>query len=573
MSLFNNGQNLFSNLHFLMTKLSRKLLVFLLFLMLAQLFLGFLEILSVASVVPLFEVLSGEEVTNSESWILVRDLLTLITGQNDPQILAIIFFVVSTGSASILKLLFFFLREKLFLRMCMELSKSLFQSVFFVKPTIFLQRNSDQITANFANDLNSAVGSLQGIFTLLSSAVISGCIIVFTIMESFDVAKIVFPLILVYYLIVSRSFIPRVIDNGSASTQAFTDKTGAVHNAISNYVGAFLYGSWAKFERLYLYAELRYRKARASSTLIRELPRPLLELILISSFSYILLSTILTNGNITDISTKMVAFVFAAYRLLPYVQVIYNSSAGVVSEKLAIERLSELLKVENSKSDLFGPASNFNFHNLEVSNFGLARNEQLNSKLVKKLNLSFLKGDRIFITGKSGSGKSTLLLSLMGVIEQQYRNIKVNDQTLDVIGEAWREQIAFCSGKTSWINGTIRENLSLHSLETISDEEIWSALKTVELDVEVSELKDQLNAKMNTISDGVSLGQAQRLAIARTLLHKRPILILDEGTNSIEAEKEQRIVERLSKLENLDLIILVSHNQSLKRYFDKIITI
>ena len=175
------------------------------------------------------------------------------------------------------------------------------------------------------------------------------------------------------------------------------------------------------------------------------------------------------------------------------------------------------------------------------------------------------------IVGPSGSGKSTLVDLIIGVLEPTAGRVEISRLTPGSALVEWPGALGLVPQTPFVINGSIRENICMGiAPEFIPETSIWEALKLANLDQFVLSNSEKLDYQVGENGNRLSGGQKQRLVIARALLTKPRILILDEATSSLDAESESRISEALEKLRGQVTIISVAHRLSVARTADKV---
>lgn len=167
-------------------------------------------------------------------------------------------------------------------------------------------------------------------------------------------------------------------------------------------------------------------------------------------------------------------------------------------------------------------------------------------------------GDVIAITGPSGEGKTTLLRLLLGLVEPRSGTARLCGKEAYPIGAGTRQAFAYVPQGNSIFAGTVAQNLRLFCPEA-TDEALRRALDAVCALEFVEQLPGKLEHPLGAGGQGLSEGQAQRLAIARALLRGAPILLLDEATSALDVETEQRILRNLQSREWARTCILVTH--------------
>ena len=175
--------------------------------------------------------------------------------------------------------------------------------------------------------------------------------------------------------------------------------------------------------------------------------------------------------------------------------------------------------------------------------------------------LTVKKGDFVAITGISGIGKSTLLKLLLGVFNAQNGCITLKTTDGEIaVDKNTRRLFSYVPQGNMVVSGTIRENLTFIN-DDVTEDEIAQAVEVSCAKQFIDELPRGLETVIGEKGLGLSEGQIQRLAIARSLLSKAPILLLDEATSALDEKTEKQFLTNLRQLENMTCII-VSHKKA-----------
>ena len=191
-------------------------------------------------------------------------------------------------------------------------------------------------------------------------------------------------------------------------------------------------------------------------------------------------------------------------------------------------------------------------------------------KVLNGVNLSIENGALVAIVGESGSGKSTIASLILKNYKADNGNIKINN--LDYENTSFKDickKVSLISTNSYIFNGTILENLLMAKKDATS-EEIENALKTANLYDFVETLPKGLNTKVGEDGNLLSGGQKQRLALARTILGNRDMIIFDEATSNIDMESEEKIWRSIYKLSKEKTILVISHRLANVKNADKI---
>ncbi|HEP1832025.1 TPA: ABC transporter ATP-binding protein [Streptococcus suis] len=182
------------------------------------------------------------------------------------------------------------------------------------------------------------------------------------------------------------------------------------------------------------------------------------------------------------------------------------------------------------------------------------------------------KGQFMGIIGGTGSGKSTLVDLLQALYSVPTNQLSLfNDGKSPKNLKEWRQQIAIVPQQAQLFAGTIRSNLSL-GLEEISDSDLWSALEIAQAKSFIED-KGGLDSPVEAFGKNFSGGQRQRLTIARAILQKAPILILDDATSALDYLTESRLLVAIRQELPGQNLIMVSQRTNSLRTADQILVL
>lgn len=240
-------------------------------------------------------------------------------------------------------------------------------------------------------------------------------------------------------------------------------------------------------------------------------------------------------------------------------------------EKMADEK--ELNNITSLEVDLDSisnkVSSNFNKPNIVFDNVSFAY--KANNNILNNINLTIESGETIAFVGPSGEGKTTIIRLILSLINPTEGNVLLSEGDLvKEINRNYRELISYVPQGNTLFSGSIRDNLK-YGNPNASDDEIKVALSNAcALDF-VNELEDGLDTMIGEKGVGISEGQAQRIAIARSFLRERPILILDEATSALDPETEVNVLKAVRALPTKPTCIIITHRPSALNICNRII--
>lgn len=202
---------------------------------------------------------------------------------------------------------------------------------------------------------------------------------------------------------------------------------------------------------------------------------------------------------------------------------------------------------------------------LSVENLGL-RYAADKDTIIDNISFEGKQGEIIGVTGSIASGKSTLGLSLLGLYPY-IGSIKIDDRELKDYSEHERSRmISYLGHKPQLLSDTIYNNITLGD-----EQDITSVLKDVCFDADLAVMPDGQNTLVGNSGIRLSGGQQARIALARTLLHKNKIIILDDPFSAVDMRTEEKIIENLRSNYQQSIIILISHRLTIFSKISRII--
>lgn len=191
----------------------------------------------------------------------------------------------------------------------------------------------------------------------------------------------------------------------------------------------------------------------------------------------------------------------------------------------------------------------------------------------KNFSHDFRPGSVSAIIGETGAGKSTLLRLILSIITPTKGTVLLyDDEEAYKASPLTRGNCVYVPQGNSIISGSIRYNLLLGNLDA-SDDDMYKALYNAAAEFVMNDFPNGLDTVVGEGGLGISEGQSQRIAIARSFLCPGGIILMDEPTSALDADTEQLFLERLSSTMNGKTIIIITHKQEIRKYVSDIITI
>ena len=257
-------------------------------------------------------------------------------------------------------------------------------------------------------------------------------------------------------------------------------------------------------------------------------------------------------------------FSFLAAMMLAYQPVRSLSTLNMVLNQglSAASRILPIIDNQNKITDTQNAKSlNIREAKINFKNVSFYYNEKEDSVL-KKIDLEFSGGEMTSLVGHSGSGKSTILNLIPRFYDIQSGDIMIDNQSIyDVKIKSLRNNISLVSQETTLFDDTIKNNIK-YAKEDSTDEEIFEVAKLSYCDDFINQLPNKYDTLIGENGIRLSGGEKQRISIARAMMKKSPIILLDEATSSLDSETESKIQEALAILTKNRTTVVIAHRRS-----------
>ena len=278
--------------------------------------------------------------------------------------------------------------------------------------------------------------------------------------------------------------------------------------------------------------------------------------------SYLIMQGKLSLGQLISFVTLLGYFLGPLSRLITLQPQLQEIS-------VASKRLGEILdlpteeKLNNGSMQLQNAQGNISIKNLNFS-YGTRGNT------LTDINLDIKAGQKIAFVGPSGSGKTTLVKLLLKFYSTDSGEITLDGKNIkDLDTASYRNVFGYVPQEILLFSGTIEENIAWGNYEA-TPEDIFNAAKNAEALDFISKLNDRFATKVGERGASLSGGERQRIALARVLLRKPKILVLDEATSSLDSLSEAAIMRTIDKIGEKITTIIVAHRLSTIKDCDKI---
>lgn len=521
-----------------------------------------LEVMSIIIVVPFLSVLTDpNSFLNHSSF---KNLLKFLRIDSPKELILFFtllfsFIVLFTGLFRF-KLLQF--QAKFSYNVGSEFSIEIYKRTLYQSYETHISRNSSEIISGIVNKANGVISNILLPVLIIFS---SGMMLIMVISALLYIDPIVaissFLGFGLTYLIIMKVFGKILSEKGKQLSNESNKVVKALQEGLGGIRDILIDSSQKTYIDIYSNADKPLRNAQATIFVISNSPRFWVEAIGMTLIAILAYFVSLKDGGISSSIPVIGALVLGAQRLLPVMQQGYSSWAQIKGAQGFLKDTLDLLEQEYSS-----PPEKENSVKLEFSNSIILKDISFNyqgtvNPVLKGINLTINKGDRIGFIGSTGCGKSTLLDLVMGLLIPSKGKLLVDDVEITKNNiNSWQSHIAHVPQSIFLADSTIIENIAFGiDKDKINIDNVILASQKAEIADSIETWPLGYNSLIGERGVRLSGGQRQRIGIARALYKKADLIILDEATSALDNFTENEIIKSIDKLDKDLTIIMVAH--------------
>ncbi|HFI0792472.1 TPA: peptide cleavage/export ABC transporter [Streptococcus suis] len=455
-------------------------------------------------------------------------------------------------------------------RLSIDVILSYIRHIFELPMSFFATRRTGEVISRFT-DANSIIDALAStilsLFLDVSILITVGGVLLVQNSNLFLLSLISVPIYIIIIVVFMKPFEKMnndVMQSNSMVSSAIIEDINGIETIKS------LTSEESRYQKIdsefvdYLDKSFKLSKYSILQTTLKQGAQLILNIVILWFGAQLVMNGHISVGQLITFNTLL------SYFTNPLENII-NLQTKLQSAKVANNRLNEVYLVESEFS---------NSQTLTDSQFltGDIRFEDLSYKYgfgrdtLSDINLTIKQGDKVSLVGISGSGKTTLAKMIVNFFEPYKGQITINNNDLKLIDKkTLRQHINYLPQQAYIFSGSILENLTLGANQLISQEDIIRACEIAEIRQDIEQMPMGYQTEL---SDGAGLsgGQKQRIALARALLTKAPVLILDEATSGLDVLTEKKVIDNLMAMAD-KTIIFVAHRPSISERTNQVIVL
>jgi ABC-type multidrug transport system fused ATPase/permease subunit len=563
----------FKKLFFLLTPLERKRASWLLMMIIIM---ALLDMIGVASILPFMAVLTNPGFIETNSILNTMFKASNIFGVENIQqflfalgtlvFLLLIISLIFKALTTYLQVRFIQMREY-------SISRRLVEGYLHHPYSWFLSRNSSELGKTILSEVEQLIDNgMRPLMELIAKGAVTIALITLLIIADPKLTLIVGLSLAASYLLIFyfvRNYLNRIGKERLKNNQLRFTSISEVFGAAKEVKVGGLEQSYVK--RFSNSAQI-FARTQASSIVIGQIPRFILEAIAFGGILLIILYIMAQRGSFNSALPIVSLYVFAGYRLIPALQVIYVSFTQITFIGPSLDKLYDDLKnikafKENQDQGVFS-------FNKTITLKNICYNYPNSSRAaLKDINLSIPAKSIIGLIGVTGCGKTTTVDIILGLLEPQKGTLEVDKKIITKKNSrSWQRSIGYVPQHIYLADDSVAANIAFGvDLIDIDQAAVERASKIANLhNFVIEELPKQYQTTVGERGVRLSGGQRQRIGIARALYHNPKLLILDEATSALDTQTEKAVMDAINNLGKDITIIIIAHRLNTVKRCDKI---
>ena len=537
---------------------------------------AFTEVAGVASLGPFMSLVSNPSQMYEEG---VFGTLYQFSGSNTEQEFLIL---VSVGVVAILLLsatvATFALRYIYHFaqRIGAEIASNLFDHYIASDWIFHTQNNSSKLITNVSSECSRVTtGIIVPALVMNAKIVTAASIILFLLWVNFLVALIGSLIFGTVYSLIFYAVKSKLGANGEKLTEHQNIRIRTMNEGFGGIKDILLMNRSEQFRTRFRESSLIYGHAVGTQQTLSEIPKYWVELLAFGTMVLLVLFLLLTSdGNFSVIVPTLSMFAMASYKLIPLFQQIYFYMSGIKFSQSALESISKDLKLRRAvlaginNSEALIPKS----YELELDkiHFQYPGKEQL---VTSNISLIIPENHMVGFVGPSGSGKSTLIDIILGLLTPKSGALRIGGTTVNEENAFILQRLVGYVPQTLYLGDcSIKSNIAF-GLDEVSTEQIDEAANIAGVSDFTKKMNNGLDYQLSEGGKDISGGQRQAIALARAIVRKPAIILLDEPTSAMDLTSERQIIRNLKSYFTKQTLVVVTHRMSLLQLVDRVIAI
>ena len=531
-------------------------------------FITILEILGIGLIFPIISFLLNPDRVNE----IINNYSQLNFLKNYDYSTIVIFLMIVTGLFYFFKLLISifinFYKSKISYGLIASINKTMYNG-YINQPLSFSDKRNSSYIIRYIIDYPSIFvnRALLGVFTITFETIFVIATFIIFLKVNFPIGITIFIICSLFILIFFKINKSTIKSQGKSLNEKMSERLKITRESLDGIKDLRIFSKKNFFKNIF--DDHNYKIVSLTSLLEIKtiLPRLLLEfftiLFILSSISYLLLM----KNNINEIIPIITVIAAGMTKVIPSVGKIVNFLSGIIASSKVIDEMA--LETEKFKKMTINKDTTYDFNKeIKFNKVSYAYDENL---VLDDISFTINKNSIFGIKGKSGLGKSTCLNLISGFLNTKTGIVSVDGKDIRDNVSNWQSLIGYIPQKIFLIDDTIKQNIcfGIEDESKINIKDLENVSNLAELNNFINFPKD-LEKRVGENGSFLSIGQIQRIGLARAFYKKPEILILDETLNALDSDTQHSVLSNLIKLKKNLTIIIVSHDEKVLSICDKV---
>lgn len=540
-------------------------------------FMALAETVSVLSIAPFLSVLVRPSIVQESYWLnTVYQALEFSDASVFIMSLGIVTMIIVIISAAFKTLTFHLLSRFVYFQRH-SLSVRLL-SIYLRQPyEFFLTRNPSELAKNVFSAVDQLIFDLlQPLSLLIAHGTVALAMVVLVFTYDVEMALCIVAVIGLLYGVIYLLVRKRMTHIGAIRQAVDVSRYQVCAEALNGIKDVKVTHATDAYLQAFHRASREFSRHSATAETLSQSPLYIVEAVGYSGLISIALVLLWRSGDVAHVLPALGLYGFAAYRLLPAVQVMYRGLTRLRFSSTALNHIHQDLCLSKLQQELITtdkvivPQREISLQHVSYTY------PSADKPALSEVNIVIPVNTSVGIAGKSGAGKSTLMDILLGLLRPQTGTLKVDDTpiTLDNVA-AWQRTIGYVPQHIYLADASIAANIAFGvTLDQIDMLAVERAARAAQIhDFVVNELAQGYATLVGDRGIRLSGGQRQRVGIARALYRDPPVLLMDEATSALDLQTEAAVNEAIRALSGSKTIVVIAHKEASLQACEKIITL
>lgn len=527
------------------------------------------EMLTIGTFLPLVSVvLSSSPETN----IFIKYLMEInekfsLGYENNLMLYFALIFLFLVVTSSFTRLLVLWWNAHFVKQLSVQYSSLILSNMLSRNYKDLIGKDQNKIFGLFLNKMDRFIDFVQHYFSIIGNSIISIAIVISLLLLDYEITIQILIFFISFYFILMLFIKSKTNQISKIMSENIDKRVGAIKDSLIYLRQILLSESQDFFINNYRNFETNIRDATKKMYIYYSFPKIFLEMIAI--FAVVFIAFLMLKIWQLDkeyIITIIAVIAYGSQKLLVYINQIYHSMT--VLNSLKDVSLDVINEINQNTKDASNNKYIENWKELEFKNISFSYNDE---KILDNVNFRIKNKSFIAICGRTGSGKTTLLDIISLLLEPTEGEIILDGQKIDKKAKSWQKKISYVPQNVYLSENSIIDNIVVDNKADIDKKKLSDVCKIACCEDFIKDLDSNFKNQNSETNPRLSGGQIQRIGIARALYNEPEVLLLDEATNALDSETEEKLMKNIKLKYNDKTVIIISHKESTIKYSDQII--